>query len=67
MSFLGWIIGVGVASHVIKKIRQNGREAAEEREEEERRKNTPCRFIDGFSENEFAQMAKRAGNTIRRI
>ena len=67
MSFLGWVIGAGIAGHVIKKVRQNAREAAEERAEQERRRNTPCRFVDGFSEYEFEQMVKRAGKNIRRL
>lgn len=67
MGFLGWVIGAGVAGHVIKKVRQNAREAAEERAEQERRRNTPCRFVDGFSEYEFEQMVKKAGKNIRRL
>lgn len=67
MSFLGWVFGAGVAGYIIKKARQNAREAAEERAEQERRRNTPCRFVDGFSEYEFEQMVKKAGRSIRRL
>lgn len=67
MGFLHWVVGAGVAGHLIKKVRQSAREAAEERAEQERRKSTPCRFIDGFSEYEFEQMVKRASKSIRRV
>lgn len=67
MGFLGWIIGAGVAGHIIKKARQNARKAAEEKAEQDRRRNTPCRFVDGFSEYEFEQMVKTAGRNIRRL
>ncbi len=67
MGILGWIVGAGVAGHIIKKACQNAQEAAEERAEQERRRNTLCRFVDGFSEEEFVQMVKRAGKNIRRL
>lgn len=60
MGILGWIVGVGVVGHVIKKVHK-------ERAEQERRRNTPCRFVDGFSEYEFKQIVKKAGKNIRRL
>lgn len=60
MGILGWIVGIGVAGHVINKICQNA-------QEEERRRNTPCRFVDGFSKEEFERMVKQAGKNIKRL
>ena len=67
MGFWGWAIAIGIAGHLINKANQNSIEAAEEKAEQERRKKTPCRFIDGFSEDEFEQMVRKASKRIRRI
>lgn len=67
MGILGWVLAAGVAGFVIKKIRQNAIRSAEYRAEQEKRRNTPCRFVDGFSASEFEQMANLAGRSIRRL
>lgn len=43
------------------------RKRREAKEKEERRQNTPCYFIDGFSESVFEMMAIRAAKPIRRL
>lgn len=60
MGVLGWIIGAGVVGRLIKKAR-------EEAEEQERRRSTSCRFLDGFSESDFELMAIRAAKRIKRL
>ena len=60
MGILGWMIGIGLVGSLLSNAR-------EEAEEERRRRDTPCRFVDGFSEYEFESMVKRAGKKIRRI
>ena len=67
MGLLGWIVGVGIVHHLIILGKKSASKAVEERAEQERRRNTPCRFIDGFSEYEFEQMVKRTGKNIRRL
>ena len=74
MGVLGLVIGAGIAGLAIKKARKNAREAEKRRREaaeivaeQERRRNTPCQFVDGFTEIEFRQMVLNAGNSIKRI
>lgn len=60
MGFLLKALGVGLAVAGVKKIKHNI-------EEENRRKNTVCRFDGGISKEEFYVMVKRGGKGIRRI
>ena len=56
MSIIGWVLGIGVGGFLLKGFA-----------EEEKRKNTPCMFSDGFTEYEFEKMVKKAGKIIKRI
>lgn len=60
MGFLLNALGVGLAVVGIKKIKHNI-------EEENRRKNTVCRFDGEISKEIFYNMVKRSGKGIRRI
>lgn len=60
MGFLLKALGVGLAIAGVKKIKHNI-------EEENRRRNTVCRFEDEISKEEFYVMVKRGGKGIRRI
>ncbi len=60
MGFLLKALGVGLAVAGVKKIKHNI-------EEENRRKNTVCRFDGEISKEEFYVMVKRGGKGIRRI
>lgn len=64
MGVLGWIIGAGIVSGLIHKSNEKARKEAEE---QEKRRNTPCRFLDGFSESDFNVMAVRASKRIKRL
>ena len=64
MGLLGWIIGVGVVGGLIHK---SIRKTQAKKEEEQRRKNSPCRFEDGISAYEFEQIAISAGKKIKRL
>ena len=64
MGVLSWIIGAGVVGGLIHK---SNKKAREEAAEQERRRNTPCRFIDDFSESEFELMAINAAKHIKRL
>ena len=63
MGFLDWVVGVGFTGWILKKFA----DAEKEREEEERRVNSPCRFLDGISQKEFASIAIRTGKRFRRV
>ena len=67
MGILGWVLAVGATGFVIKEIRKSAKRSAKLKAEQEKRRNTPCRFVDGFSKSEFEQMVKRAGKSIRRL
>lgn len=67
MGILAWIIGAGVVGKILNDINKVDEEEAERRVEEERRRNTPCRFVDGISESEFKKIVYKAGKRIRRI
>lgn len=64
MGALGWIIGAGVVAGLLKKANRKEKEALAE---EQRRKNKPCYFNDGFSEEEFKTIVKRASKDIKRL
>ena len=63
MGVLGWVIGVGLAGLVIK----GAQISAQERAEQERRRNTPCSFTEGISKEEFENIVRRASKQIKRI
>lgn len=62
MGKLGWVIGVGVAGLLVKGLVDSAKEDAEQ----ERRRNTPCNFVDGFSEDEFEQLVRKSCKPIKR-
>lgn len=63
MGFWG-AVGLGIIGIV---LHNSGKEARERAEEEERRKSTPCLFVDGISRDEFKVIAKQAGRSIKRL
>lgn len=71
MGVLAWVIGIGVAGKIIGSMNKNARieaqRAKEKREEEERRKNTQCLFLDGISQKEFEVIVAHIARKIRRI
>ena len=73
MDLLGLMIGAGIAGRIIHKSKKRARERETEEyynelyEEEERRKNTPCLFLDGLSGNDFKLVAVRAAKQIKRL
>ncbi len=62
MKGLGWIISAIVGSSILV-----NKYVIKPAAEEQRRKNTPCNFVDGISQYEFNAIAKRAGEKIKRI
>lgn len=56
------LIGAGIAA-----IRRDAKLNKEAAEEEERRKNTPCDFVDGISQTDFDQMALSSCKHIKRL
>ena len=62
-----WNDSSNYTSDYDKQLEQLNRRIAEEEAEQERRRNTPCRFEEGFSEADFEQMANRAARKIKRL
>lgn len=58
------LLAVGLVGLGVSKLIKNNVEA---REEEQRRRNSPCHFNDGISENDFRDIAMKAKKKIRRI
>ena len=64
MKILGWIVGTGIVGGLLVRA---GRNAKREREEENRRRNTPCRFMDGITQEEFESIALYCAKRIKRV
>ena len=62
MGFFSGLLMVGAAGLVLKGIS----ESRKEREEEERRRNTPCKFNKGLSKEDFAEIVEQAISGIKR-
>lgn len=62
MGFFCGLIMAGAAGLVLKGLN----ETRKEREEEERRKNIPCRFNSGLSKEEFVEIVTHAVKGIKR-
>jgi len=63
MAIIGWLV-VAAAGGLIHKGIKNARERAAE---EERRKKTPCYFVDGITQEQFEAIARKAGRRIKRL
>ena len=63
MGLLGWVVGAGVAGTIIKGVAYYNSEEAKQ----ERRRNTPCDFVDGISEEEFAMLVCKEKQRIKRL
>ena len=65
------VVAIGALGSFISKMISNAQETAEEeerkRKKEEKRKNTPCNFGDGISEEQFEIIARRACKHIKRL
>ena len=62
MGFFSGLLTVGVAGLVLKGIS----ESRKEREEEERRKNTPCKFNKGLAKEDFVEIVNQVVKSIKR-
>lgn len=60
---LGAIAGIGLVGLLIRNVKKE-REA---KAQEKKRKNTPCEFNDGISQEEFDSIVKKAGKKIKRL
>ena len=65
-TFIGGATAVGIGA-MIKATKRNKQRRLQEQAEEERRKNTPCHFVDGISENAFSRIVKRSSKRFRRL
>ena len=65
-TFIGRATAVGIGA-MIKATKRNKQRRLQEQAEEERRKNTPCHFVDGISENAFSRIVKRSSKRFRRL
>ena len=62
MGFFSGLLMVGTAGLVLKGISPSRKE----REEEERRRNTPCKFNNGVSKEDFVEIVNHAIKGIKR-
>lgn len=60
------LVGGFIAS-LIHGGRKSAEREAERREEDRRRRNTPCNFVDGFSKEDFERIAYKSGKHIKRL
>lgn len=60
------LVGGFIAS-LIHGGRKSAEREAERREEDKRRRNTPCYFLDGFSQEDFEKIAYKSGKHIKRL
>lgn len=63
----GKLLLTGLFGWGIHAARKDSQKNAEIKAEEARRRNTPCHFIDGISQDEFAQIARKAAKRIKRV
>lgn len=67
MEFLAWLLAVNGFVVAFNAIRKGFKEEARKDAEERRSKNTPCRFSDGLSEDEFRRIVMRVAKPFRRL
>ncbi|MGI6688649.1 MAG: hypothetical protein ACOX6Y_09990 [Christensenellales bacterium] len=67
MGFLSGLITTGLIGAGIHVLRKGYKEAKQAKEEEEQRRNTPCFFSDGISEEEFEQLVRKSAKRIKRV
>lgn len=69
-SGIGWLGLLAVGSLFVwahHKAKERESEAQELREQEKRRRNTKCKFVDGISESDFSRIAFKVTKKIRRV
>ena len=57
----------GIIASLIHEGRKSAEREAERREEDRRRRDTPCNFVDGFSKEDFERIAYKSGKHIKRL
>lgn len=57
----------GIIVSLIHSGRKSEEREAERREEDKRRRNTPCNFVDGFSKDDFEKIVYKSGKHITRL
>lgn len=63
MALIEWIAVAAVGGLIHKGIKDSRARTAEE----QRRKNTPCNFNEGITQQQFTEIAQRAGKHIKRL
>ena len=67
MGLLGLLALGGLVAWIGREGRKNREEAEQRAAQENRRRNSKCRFDDGISETEFAEVAIKAAKKIKRV